>query len=105
MNGTEIGVLKESNKVSLRSLLKGKDSRSLESDITLGLRSNLSNKSLEWEFSNEEFGRFLISSDLSGSNGTRSESMGFLNSSGLGDRFLGGSLGSGFSTNFLGANI
>ncbi len=105
MDSAEIGVLEESDKVSLTSLLKGKDSRSLESDVTLGLRSNLSNESLEWEFSNEELGRFLISSDLSSSNGSWSESVGFLDSSSLGDRLLGGSLGSGFSTNFLRANI
>ncbi len=105
MDGAKVGVLEKTNKVSLRSLLEGKDSRSLESDIALGLRSNLSDESLEWEFSNEELGGFLISSDFSGGNGSWSESVWLLNSSGLGDGFLGGSLGSGLSSNFLRANI
>ena len=91
MDGAKVGVLEEANHVSLRGLLEGKDSRGLESEVVSELRGDLSDESLEWEFSDEELSGFLESSDLSESNSSWSESVWLLDStSGLG--LLGSSL-------------
>ena len=63
----------------------------MESEVVSELRGNLSDESLEWEFSDEELSRFLESSDFSEGNSSWSESVWLLDStSGLG--LLGGSL-------------
>ena len=91
VDGAEVGVLEETDHVSLRGLLEGKDSRGLESEVVSELRGNLSDESLEWEFSDEELSGFLESSDLSEGDSSWSESVWLLDStSGLG--LLGGSL-------------
>jgi hypothetical protein len=48
VNGTQVGVLKQSNEVSFRSLLEGKYSCALEMTVRLELLSNLSYQTLEW---------------------------------------------------------
>ncbi len=94
MNGTEVGVFKETNKVSFSSFLEGKDSTALESEFLLEIVSNFSNKSLEWELSDQELGRLLVFSDFTKSNCSRSESVGFLDTSSGGWGTFSGSLGS-----------
>jgi len=54
VNGAQICVLKEADKVSLRGLLQGKNSRTLEAKITLEILSNLTHKTLEGQLANEE---------------------------------------------------
>ena len=91
MDGTEVGVFEETDHVGLGGLLEGEDSGGLESEVVSELRGNLSDESLEWEFSDEELSRFLESSDLSEGNSSWSESVWLLDSTGrLG--LLGGSL-------------
>jgi histone H3 len=65
MNGTQVGVLKQSNKVSFQSLLEGKNSRALEMTVCFEILSNLSYQMLEWRLANQKVSRLLVSPDLS----------------------------------------
>lgn len=51
---------------------------------------DLLNQSLERKFPDKKFSRFLVSPDLSGGNGTGSESVGLLDTSGGGGTLLSG---------------
>ena len=98
VDGAKIGVLEESNQVSLSSLLQSKDGRSLEAKIALVVLGDLTNKALEGQLADEELSGLLVSSDLSESYGTRAEAVGLLDTSGGGGRLascLGGELLSG----------
>ena len=90
VDGAEVSVLEESNHVGLSGFLESKDGGRLESKVGLEVGSDFSDESLEWELSNEELGRLLILSDHSKSNGTWSESMGLLDTTGGWDGGLGG---------------
>ena len=65
VNGTQVGVLKQSNEVSFRSLLEGMYSRALETTVRLELLSNLSYQTLEWRLANQRVSGLLVSLDLS----------------------------------------
>ena len=56
MDGADICVLEQSNKVSLASLLKSHDGGTLEPQVSLEILSNLSHQTLEWNLAKEEFG-------------------------------------------------
>ena len=60
VDGTEVGVLKETHQVGLASLLKSHHSRALEPQVSLEVLSNLANKALEWQFADEQFSRLLV---------------------------------------------
>ena len=81
MDGAQIGVFEETNQVSFRGFLQGSDSSRLESKVSLEVLSNFSHQSLEWELSDQQLGRFLVSSDLTKSNSSWSVTMRFLHSS------------------------
>jgi hypothetical protein len=65
VNGTQVGVLKQSNEVSFWSLLEGKYSLALETTVWLELLSNLSYQTLEWRLANQKVSRLLVSPDFS----------------------------------------
>ena len=113
MDSTQVGILEETNQVCLGSFLKSLDGGSLESQISLEILSNLTDKSLEGQLSDEELCGFLVSSDLTESNGSWSISVGLLHSSSGWGRFsgsLGGQLlpwslsSGGFSCSLLGTS-
>merc|ERR1719291_1028260 len=58
MDGAEVGVLEESDHVSLSGLLESEDGGGLESKISLEIVGDFSDESLERKFSNEELSRF-----------------------------------------------
>ena len=60
VNGEQGGVLKEANKVGLRSLLKSEDSRSLEMKVTLEILGDLTDETLEEELPYEEVRGLLV---------------------------------------------
>jgi hypothetical protein len=98
MDSTKVGVLEKTNKVSLGGLLKGKDGRSLESEVSLEILGDLTNKSLEGELADEKLGRLLVSADLSESHSAGSVAMGLLDTASGGGRLavrLGSELLSG----------
>ncbi|KAL8140193.1 hypothetical protein V2J09_006214 [Rumex salicifolius] len=65
MNSTKIGVLKQTNKVSLSGLLKRSYSGALESEIGLEILGDLTHQPLEWELSDEKLSALLVLPDLS----------------------------------------
>ena len=82
VDGTQVGVLKERDEVSLNGLLESTDGRGLEAEIRLEVLSDLTNETLEWELADEELGRLLVTSDLTESDGTRLISVWLLHTSG-----------------------
>ena len=92
MDGAQVGVLKETNQVSLRGLLESHDSRGLEAEVSLEVLGNLTDKALEGQLADEKLSGLLVTTDLTESNSTRAITMGLLDTSGSGGR-LAGSLG------------
>ena len=93
VDGAKVGILEETDKVSLGRLLEGHDGRALEAEVSLEVLSDLTDKTLEGELADEKLGRFLVSPDLTESHGARPVTVRFLDTSGGGGRFAG-SLGS-----------
>jgi histone H3 len=72
VDGAKVAVFEETNQISFSSFLKGSNSRGLEAKICLVVLSDFTNKSLEGQFSDQQFSRLLVSSDFSQSDGTYS---------------------------------
>ena len=70
MDGAEVGVLKEGDKVSLNGLLERTDGGRLEAEIGLEVLSDFTDQALEGQLADEELGGFLVATDLTESNGT-----------------------------------
>ncbi len=92
VDGTQVGVLEESNQVGLSSLLQSQDSGGLETKIGLEILGDFANETLEGSLADQEIGRLLVLANLTKSDGSGSVSVGLLDSSGSGGR-LTGSLG------------
>ncbi len=98
VDGSQVGVFKETNEVGLGGFLEGTNGRGLESEIRLEVLGNLTNEALEGELSNEELSRLLVATDFSESDSSGLVSVGLLDTSSGGGRFtgsLGGELLSG----------
>ena len=104
VDGAEVGVLEKTNHVGLGSLLEGKDGGGLESELASVFGGDFSDESLEGELSDEELGGLLESSDLSKSDGSWSESVWLLDTSG-GGGLLGSSLVCDVLSWVLGAGV
>lgn len=89
MDGTQVGILKESHQVCLGSFLKGQDSGRLESKIRLEVLSHFTDKTLERGLADQEIGGLLILSDLTKCDGTWAISVRLLDSSGSWGRLAG----------------
>ena len=105
VDGAKVGVLEETDHVGFRGLLEGKDSRGLETELVSVLRSDLTDESLEGELSDEELSALLEASDLTESDGTGSEAVGFLDAVGGGLGLLGSSLVGDVLSWVLGASV
>jgi hypothetical protein len=103
VDGAQVGILKEANKVGFRCFLERQDSRGLETKIVLKVLGNLTDKALEGSLADKELGALLVLADLTKSDGSRSVTVGLLDTSGcggglarsLGGELLAGSLSSG----------
>jgi hypothetical protein len=100
VDSTQVGILEETNEVSLGGFLEGQDGRSLEPKIRLEVLGDLTDKTLEGQLADEKVGRLLVPTDLAKSDGSGSVSVGLLDSSGGGGR-LAGSLGGELLTGSL----
>jgi hypothetical protein len=89
MDGAQVGVLKQTDEVSLAGLLEGHDSRALEAQVSLEVLCDLTDQTLEGQLADEELSGLLVSSDLTESNCSWPVSVGLLDSSGSGGRFAG----------------
>jgi len=93
MDGTKVGVLKQTYQVGLGRLLKSQDCMALETQISLEVLCNFTDKPLEGKLPDQELGTLLVFTDFTKSHSTRAVAMGLLDSTGGGSR-LTGSLGS-----------
>lgn len=82
MDGAEIGILKETNKVGLSRLLQSQYSMGLETQICLEILSNFPDQALERKLTDQELRALLVLADLTKSHGTRSVPVGLLDSAG-----------------------
>ena len=89
MDGAEVGVLEETDHVGLSGLLEGEDGGGLEAEVVLELGSDLTDKSLEGKLADEELGGLLEATDLTESDGARTEAVGLLDASSSGGLLLG----------------
>ena len=71
VDGAEIGILKEGDKVSLNRLLESADGRRLETQVGFEVLGDFTDKTLEGKLADQEFGGFLVATDLTESDGTR----------------------------------
>ena len=109
MDGAQVGVLKETNEVSLRGLLEGHDSRGLEAKVSLEVLGNLTDQTLEGQLPDEELSALLVTPDLTEGDGTGPVTMGLLDTtcsrgrlaSSLGGQLLARGLASGRLTSGL----
>jgi len=81
VDGTQVGVLKQSNQVSFRCLLKSSNSSWLEPEISFEILGNLSHQTLEGQLSDEQLSGLLVSSNLTEGDGSRPVSVRLLHSS------------------------
>jgi len=82
VDGGQVGVLEESNKVGLRSLLQGADGRALEPQVSFEVLSDLPNQALEGKLADEQFSALLVSPDLTEGDSTRPIAMRLLDTAG-----------------------
>jgi hypothetical protein len=64
VKGTQVCVLKQSNKVCFQTLLEGKYSSALESNVIIEILSYLSKQMLEWHLANQKVSQLLVFLDL-----------------------------------------
>ena len=60
VDGTQVGVLKETHQVGLTGLLKSHHSRALEPQVSLEVLSNLTDKALEGQLADEQLSGLLV---------------------------------------------
>jgi hypothetical protein len=70
VDGTQVGVLKEGDEVSLNGLLESTDGGRLEAEVGLEILSDFTDETLEGELSDEELSGLLVTSDLTESDGS-----------------------------------
>jgi hypothetical protein len=92
VDGSKVGVLEKTNKVSLGRLLKSEHGGTLEAEVGLEILSDLTDKSLEGKLADEKLGGLLVTTDLTKSHGTGTVSVGLLDTTSSGGA-LAGSLG------------
>ena len=93
MDSAQVGVLEETDEVSLGSLLQGHDSGGLEAEISLEVLGDLTDQALEGQLADQQLGALLVPTDLTESHCSWPVSVGLLHTSG-GWGALTGSLGS-----------
>ena len=72
VDGTKIGIFKETSEIALSCLLKSEKSLRLESQLTVDAITNAPNKALEWSLGQEKISDLLVPLDLSECNCARS---------------------------------
>lgn len=110
VDGAQVGVLKQTDEISLASLLEGHNGGALETQVGLEILGDLADETLEWQLADQELGALLVTTDLAESHCSGPVTMGFLHSTcgwgalsgGLGSQLLpGGFASGGFSSGLL----
>ena len=89
VNGAKVGVLEQTNKVSLRGLLEGSNGGSLETEIGLEVLGDLTNEALEGQLADEELSRLLVATDLTKGDSSRAEAVRLLDATSSGGGLAG----------------
>ena len=95
MDGAQVGVLIEADKVGLGRLLEGKHRGSLEAKRFFVVLGDLADKALEGQLADEEISRLLVAADLVEGDGSGTVAVGLLDATAGGGCFargLGGKL-------------
>ena len=71
VDSAQVGVLEQTNEVSLRSLLESQDGSALEAQVVLEVLGNLTNQTLERQLADQEIGGLLVTTNFTQSDGTR----------------------------------
>ena len=113
VDSAQVGILEQTDEVSLAGLLESHDSRGLEPEVSLEVLGDLSHQTLEGKLPDEQLSGLLVSPDLSECDSSWPVSVRLLDSSSGWSRFscsLGGQLlswslsSSGFSCSLLGTS-
>ena len=111
VDSAQVGVFKKTNQVSLRGFLESHDGGRLETQVSLEVLGDLTDKTLEGQLADQELSGLLVTTDLTESDGTGPITMGLLDSTGGGGAltgslggqlFPGGFSSSGFTGGLLG---
>ena len=86
MDGAQVGVLEQTDEVSLAGLLESHDSRGLESQVSLEVLGDLSHQTLEGQLAEKELSGLLVPPDVAESHSPSPVSVGLLDSSSGGGR-------------------
>ncbi len=70
MDGAQVGIFKEGDEVCLNGLLKSTDGGRLEAEVGLEVLCDFTDQTLEGEFADEELSRFLVTTNLTKSDGS-----------------------------------
>jgi len=89
MDGSQVGVLEETDQVGLGGLLEGQNGRALEAKVRLEVLRNLANQALEGQLADQELRALLVLADLAQSDGARAVTVGLLDAAGRGCRLAG----------------
>ena len=111
VDGAQVGVLEQADKVGLRCFLQGKNGRALEAQVRFEVLGDLTHQTLEREFADEQISALLVASDFAKRDGTGTVAVGLLHTTGgggglagcLGGELLAGRFASGrFAGGLLG---
>ena len=80
VDGAQVGVLEETDQVSLAGLLESHDGGGLETQVSLEVLGDFTDQALEGQLADEELGGLLVTADLTESHGTGPVTMGLLHS-------------------------
>jgi hypothetical protein len=92
VDGSQVGIFEQTDEVGFSGFLEGTDSRRLETEVGLEVLGDFTDQTLEGQLADQEFSRLLVTTDFTEGDGSRSVSVGLLDSSSNGGR-LAGSLG------------
>jgi len=100
VDGAEVGIFEERDEIGFDGLLERTDGRALEAEVGFEILRDFTDKTLEGQLSDQKFGRLLVTTNLTESDGTRLVAMGLLDTAGGWGRLAGG-LGSELLTRGL----
>jgi len=113
VNGAQVGVLEETDQISLAGLLQRHDGGALEAQVGLEVLGDLADETLERQLADEKFGALLVPTDFTQGHGAGPVAMRLLHAAGgrgalasrLGGELLPGGLATGrFASGLLGTS-
>ena len=75
VDGAQVGVLEETDQVSLAGLLQSHDGRALEAQIGLEVLGDFAHQTLEGQLADQQLGLLLVATDLTQGNGAGTVTM------------------------------